>query len=145
MLGLERRSTHFDISLALGAAGDGLAGSIDYASDLFDAATVQRWAGYWLNLLQAISCKIGTRDLSPADTDLMHRPGPHIRGCTLQTMGLEAEPLRVACCCSIAQFVEEAIGVGKELLRKADNEIPPAQLLQFEEKGFVYDGRRRIR
>ncbi|MCQ4163601.1 non-ribosomal peptide synthetase [Tahibacter harae] len=53
-LGLERRSTHFDISLALGAAGDGLAGSIDYASDLFDAATVQRWAGYWLNLLHAM-------------------------------------------------------------------------------------------
>ena len=98
-----------------------------------------------LDLFQTVSCKICTRDLPPADTDLMHRPSPHIRGCTLQAVGLEAKPLRVSRCCSIPQFIEKAVCIGEELLRKTEDEFSPAQPLQFKEKRFVYDGRIRTR
>ncbi len=45
----------FDLSLSLIETGDGLAGWIDYAADLFDAPTVARLAGHYETLLEAIS------------------------------------------------------------------------------------------
>ncbi|WP_277961739.1 non-ribosomal peptide synthetase [Pseudomonas sp. RIT-To-2] len=44
----------FDLSLNLGEQGQALVGSLDYATALFDAATVQRYAGYFECLLQAL-------------------------------------------------------------------------------------------
>ncbi|HSF40847.1 MAG TPA: amino acid adenylation domain-containing protein, partial [Thermoanaerobaculia bacterium] len=42
----------FDLSLSLTRTPEGLAGTIEYASDLFDAATVQRLGGHFRTLLQ---------------------------------------------------------------------------------------------
>ncbi|UQV46665.1 amino acid adenylation domain-containing protein [Janthinobacterium lividum] len=41
----------FDLTLSLQEAGGGIAGGIEYACALFDAATVERYAGYWRRLL----------------------------------------------------------------------------------------------
>ncbi|WP_133822061.1 non-ribosomal peptide synthetase, partial [Tahibacter aquaticus] len=50
----EQGSTHFDLSLSLSEADGQLQGAIEYASDLFDAATIARWLGYWQCLLEAM-------------------------------------------------------------------------------------------
>ncbi|MBV6325446.1 non-ribosomal peptide synthetase [Duganella violaceipulchra] len=49
-----RTTSHFELSLALADDGATIAGSLDYASDLFDHATVERYAGYLLQLLAAM-------------------------------------------------------------------------------------------
>ncbi|MEA2693948.1 MAG: hypothetical protein QOJ16_3335, partial [Acidobacteriota bacterium] len=43
----------FDLTLELAAGDSGLAGWLEYATDLFDAATVERLAGHFLTLLAA--------------------------------------------------------------------------------------------
>jgi amino acid adenylation domain-containing protein len=53
-LGADRITAHFDLSLTLTEVDDVLTGTIDYAIDLFDAATVQRFAGYFTTLLEAM-------------------------------------------------------------------------------------------
>ncbi|UVL75985.1 amino acid adenylation domain-containing protein [Pseudomonas putida] len=45
----------FDLTLNLGARGDALVGSLDYATALFDEATVQRYLGYFERLLWAMA------------------------------------------------------------------------------------------
>jgi non-ribosomal peptide synthetase component F len=45
---------HFDLSLHLTDAGDVISGAISYASALFDASTVARWAGHFMTLLEAM-------------------------------------------------------------------------------------------
>jgi amino acid adenylation domain-containing protein len=47
----ETATAKFDLSLALGTSAQGLAGAIEYATDLFDAATIQRFAGWFARLL----------------------------------------------------------------------------------------------
>ncbi|GJJ05786.1 hypothetical protein RugamoR64_63240 [Duganella rhizosphaerae] len=49
-----RTTSHFELSLALVDDGATIAGSLDYATDLFDHATVERYAGYLLQLLTAM-------------------------------------------------------------------------------------------
>ena len=44
----------FDLTLSLQAAGDTIGGVIEYASALFEAATVHRYIGYFLALLKAM-------------------------------------------------------------------------------------------
>ncbi|NWB45063.1 non-ribosomal peptide synthetase, partial [Pseudomonas gingeri] len=44
----------FDLSLNLGEQGEALVGSLEYATALFDEATVRRYAGYFEQLLQAL-------------------------------------------------------------------------------------------
>ncbi|MFK3940327.1 amino acid adenylation domain-containing protein [Pseudomonas monteilii] len=44
----------FDLSLNLGEQGGALVGSLDYATALFDEATVRRYAGYFERLLHAL-------------------------------------------------------------------------------------------
>jgi amino acid adenylation domain-containing protein/FkbH-like protein len=44
----------FDLTLSLGEAGSEIAGSLSYATALFDRATVERWLGYWVRLLEAM-------------------------------------------------------------------------------------------
>ncbi|HSF40852.1 MAG TPA: amino acid adenylation domain-containing protein [Thermoanaerobaculia bacterium] len=41
----------FDLTLSLGETGEGFAGSLEYATDLFDRTTVQRFLGHLGNLL----------------------------------------------------------------------------------------------
>nr|ABB80392.1 nonribosomal peptide synthetase - polyketide synthase hybrid [Lysobacter lactamgenus] len=45
----------FDLELNLGKAGDAIRGSLGYATDLFDAATIERQAGYFLRMLAAMA------------------------------------------------------------------------------------------
>ncbi|MEA2694421.1 MAG: hypothetical protein QOJ16_3808 [Acidobacteriota bacterium] len=45
----------FDLYLALGAQGSGLAGTLEYATDLFDQTTVERFLGHLETLLAAVS------------------------------------------------------------------------------------------
>ena len=45
----------FDLSLSLGEAGDGIAGSLIYAPALFEAETVERWLGSWVRLLAGMA------------------------------------------------------------------------------------------
>ena len=47
-------TTQFDLALSLTEVDDVIVASLDYASDLFDAATVERWAGHWQVLLSGM-------------------------------------------------------------------------------------------
>ncbi|RKH39334.1 non-ribosomal peptide synthase/polyketide synthase, partial [Corallococcus sicarius] len=53
-LSLERDTAKFDLTLALADTADGLVGSLEYSTDLFDAATVARLAGHLETLLRGI-------------------------------------------------------------------------------------------
>jgi amino acid adenylation domain-containing protein len=44
----------FDLSMTVGDTGDDIAVALEYASALFDAATAQRYLGYWRRLLQGM-------------------------------------------------------------------------------------------
>jgi len=47
-------TAQFDLTLDTLESSDGLSASLTYATDLFDAATIERMAGHWLNLLAAV-------------------------------------------------------------------------------------------
>ncbi|WP_415843370.1 amino acid adenylation domain-containing protein, partial [Xenorhabdus thuongxuanensis] len=48
------RNAHFDLTLSLSETEAGLVGELEYATDLFDAATVKRIVGYFNNVLTAM-------------------------------------------------------------------------------------------
>ncbi|MDR0217265.1 MAG: amino acid adenylation domain-containing protein, partial [Enterobacteriaceae bacterium] len=54
-LDLASRSAHFDLLLLLTETDDGLTGGLEYAADLFDAATAERMVGYLVNILTAMT------------------------------------------------------------------------------------------
>ncbi|NOK22351.1 non-ribosomal peptide synthetase, partial [Corallococcus carmarthensis] len=58
---LEAHFAKFDLSLGMREGRDGFVGSFEYATDLFDAATIQRMAGHFGVLLEAIAKKPDTR------------------------------------------------------------------------------------
>ncbi|MBN8227307.1 non-ribosomal peptide synthase/polyketide synthase [Corallococcus macrosporus] len=60
-LPLETHFAKFDLSLGLREAPTGMTGTLEYATDLFDAATVQRMAGHFGVLLEAIANKPDTK------------------------------------------------------------------------------------
>ncbi|WP_339494068.1 non-ribosomal peptide synthase/polyketide synthase [Pseudomonas sp. EA_35y_Pfl1_P108] len=64
-------STQFDLSLETEESAEGLWASLTYATDLFDAATVERLAEHWQNLLCAV-----VRDASQAVDELMMLSAP---------------------------------------------------------------------
>ncbi|MBD8767905.1 amino acid adenylation domain-containing protein, partial [Pseudomonas fluorescens] len=47
-------TTHFDLSLDTHESAEGLWAALNYATDLFDAATIERLAQHWQQLLQAV-------------------------------------------------------------------------------------------
>src|SRR5690606_13605439 len=51
----EDPAAHVDLSLRLRERDDHLEGSLQYATDLFDRATVERWRGYFLTILEAFA------------------------------------------------------------------------------------------
>jgi len=53
-LGLETGSTKFDLALALAERPDGLLGSVEYSTDLFEEATIARMMRHWQILLEAM-------------------------------------------------------------------------------------------
>ncbi len=52
---LEQRGAQFDLSLALAETSDGLAASMEYSTDLFDAGTIDRMLGHLRVLLEGIT------------------------------------------------------------------------------------------
>ena len=48
------RMAKFDLTLSLQEAGEVIVGGIEYATSLFEQATIQRYIGYFRNLLQAM-------------------------------------------------------------------------------------------
>ena len=54
LLETARHTAQFDLTLALAEAGDAISGTLEYATSLFDASTVERYLGCWLHLLQAM-------------------------------------------------------------------------------------------
>ncbi|HEV2679455.1 MAG TPA: condensation domain-containing protein, partial [Rhodanobacter sp.] len=59
----ESTTAKFDLTLALTEGKDGLYGDFEYSTDLFEASTIERMAGHFTNLLQAIvtdpGCAVG--------------------------------------------------------------------------------------
>ena len=51
---VEGATTHFDLTLHLYEASDGLSGMFQYATDLFDAGTIERMARHFRSLLEGI-------------------------------------------------------------------------------------------
>ncbi|WP_369929401.1 amino acid adenylation domain-containing protein [Xanthomonas sp. NCPPB 2632] len=60
--GVSSPRSQFDLSLLLHEAGHGIAGCFSYASDLFDEATIERWAAHFKLILRALvrdaACRI---------------------------------------------------------------------------------------
>ena len=50
----ERRTAHFDLDMDVHESTQGLWASLGYATDLFEATTIERMARHWQNLLQAM-------------------------------------------------------------------------------------------
>ncbi|MGO0999604.1 amino acid adenylation domain-containing protein [Lysobacter sp. CA196] len=50
-----RQTAHFDLELAVNDTGEALEASFAYATDLFDRASMQRYAGHLLSLLEAMT------------------------------------------------------------------------------------------
>ncbi|MEE8586168.1 MAG: amino acid adenylation domain-containing protein, partial [Acidobacteriota bacterium] len=50
----ETSTSKFDLTLAMAEAGEGLAGSVTYSLDLFEAATIRRLLGHLQNLVESI-------------------------------------------------------------------------------------------
>jgi amino acid adenylation domain-containing protein len=64
----------FDLSLHLTPGEDGVAGMLEYASDLFDAATIRRMAGHLRLLLEGVAADPGRRlSALPLVTDAERR------------------------------------------------------------------------
>ncbi|WP_162874578.1 condensation domain-containing protein, partial [Pseudomonas viridiflava] len=49
----DKHTAQFDLTLDTCVRLDGLGASLIYATNLFDASTIERMAGHWRNLLQA--------------------------------------------------------------------------------------------
>ncbi|WP_197340050.1 condensation domain-containing protein, partial [Ralstonia solanacearum] len=49
----------FDLTLELRETAEGIAGSLDYATALFDRATIERYVGYLQRLLKAMAADDG--------------------------------------------------------------------------------------
>ncbi|NOK12218.1 non-ribosomal peptide synthase/polyketide synthase, partial [Corallococcus exercitus] len=60
-LPLEAHFAKFDLTLSLQEVREGMVGTLEYATDLFDAATVQRMAGHFGVLVEALAQKPDTR------------------------------------------------------------------------------------
>ena len=83
-------STQFDLSLALSERDGALAGRIEYASDLFDPATIERWRGHFETLLAAMAS-----DDEAIVAQLPLQP-PHERQAMLAAFNATAMPLASA-------------------------------------------------
>ena len=51
---VNRRSSQLDLTLYVRETADGLAGTFEYATDLFDEATIERMAGHLCRLLEQL-------------------------------------------------------------------------------------------
>ena len=57
----EKHTAQFDLAFNTYEREEGVGASLLYASDLFDAATIERMAGHWRNLLEAMAADVSQR------------------------------------------------------------------------------------
>jgi len=60
-LRVEPTGSPFDLSLAVSEVAGGLAGSLRYSGELFDRATVERWAGWLVRLIEGMAAEPESR------------------------------------------------------------------------------------
>ncbi|MGJ7902565.1 amino acid adenylation domain-containing protein, partial [Lysobacter sp. 1R34A] len=69
-IGRPPHTAHFDLELALTDSGDSLQGNLSFATDLFERETIERYAGYFVRLLEAMvadaQCPVGRLPWLPA-------------------------------------------------------------------------------
>ena len=58
---IETRTAKFDLTLVIADTGDDLAGMVEYSQDLFEAETIERLIGHYLNALRGIAEDVGRR------------------------------------------------------------------------------------
>jgi amino acid adenylation domain-containing protein len=125
-LGVEREKSDYDLALWLGEGPEGLAGMLQYSTDLFDEATIVRFAGHLRSLLEAAvanpernvwalplrSAEEQARQLEawsrgpavPAGPFLLHRLVEEQAARTPDAVAIEAGSLRL----TYAELVEQA-------------------------------------
>ncbi|MFD6103684.1 amino acid adenylation domain-containing protein [Nocardia salmonicida] len=101
-LDIPSETTHFDLALTLRAlSGTGrLTGSLHYATDLYDAATVAGFAARFLDILAAITAHPDATVAQLSDTvasglALPERPAPHTDATAVGIAAGEGEPASV--------------------------------------------------
>lgn len=52
------QTSQFDLLLSLQESADEIVGSVNYATDLFDADTIERWMGYFKGFLSVMTCQL---------------------------------------------------------------------------------------
>src|SRR5262249_36991741 len=55
------QTARFDLSLLLGESGDAITGELEYASDLFDQGTIERWLGYFKVILTEMAANADSK------------------------------------------------------------------------------------
>jgi amino acid adenylation domain-containing protein len=65
---MEQRGAPFDVTLIIFEFGEELIASFRYNADLFDAATIERWAGHFTTLLEAL---LRSPDMSLSEAPLL--------------------------------------------------------------------------
>jgi len=116
---LPHGTTHFDVSLLLAEDGEGIAGVIEYATDLFDTATIERWASHLTVLLEAMTAEPSTEAAAL----------PLLRDDERQTI--------------LERFNDTAIPypsgrLAHQLFEEQANRIPDATALVFEDRLMSY-------
>jgi len=109
----------FDLELNLSEVGDSIQGSLDYATDLFDAATMERQGGYLLAMLKAMAAQ---DEASTAQIDLL---APAERTLLLETWNRTEAPYPAEH--GIHQLFEDQV-----------RRTPEATALVFEEQSLSY-------
>ena len=71
---LSAESSHYDMSLFLEEAGEEIVGGITYATSLFEGATIERYLGYWRNILKGMV--VDDSQLIARDTDTWRGGAP---------------------------------------------------------------------
>src|SRR5262249_28746917 len=87
---MEQRGAPFDLTLIVFELGEKLVASFRYNTDLFDAATIQRWAGHFATLVESLTAAPDAplsevEILSPAEKQQIlvawNRTGAHYPSC----------------------------------------------------------------
>ena len=92
-----RRHAKFDLSLSLEQTDAGLVGELEYATDLFDAATIRAWLADYAAILAGIAeaPDAAVADLGFGDTEERARRLALFRGATERADALELAPAAV--------------------------------------------------
>jgi amino acid adenylation domain-containing protein len=89
---LKTIASRFDLSVALREMGNNVAGDIEYSTDLFDEATIQRLTGHYRRLLDAV-----VADPTQKISDLPILTEPERRRVLLEWSGRRADFVGVRC------------------------------------------------